>query len=227
MRQVGADLPLVGEIGAVGAIAADRVAARAAVLDDPLVARLQLLRLGNVGDLGVALDAARLDEPLGKHREIPDDGSHASCALRATSRPARGVGRMRRIGEVGARALAAVADRAAEAVDRMRAVGVEIETGRDHLAARVDGGGAAGQERVRPENRGHLLTVRVLVVADAVDPLVAGRAAVVTRHFLEVVVDRQLGEAELLDLGRRHDVDAGQAAEERHRLASTSCSGPP
>ena len=37
------------------------------------------------------------------------------------------VRRVRGVGEVGARALAAVADRAAEAVDRVRAVGVEVE----------------------------------------------------------------------------------------------------
>ncbi len=59
----------------------------------------------------------------------------------------------------------------------------------------------------------------VLVVAEPVDPLVAGRAAVVAGHFLEVVVDRQFGQADLLDLGGRHQVDAGKAAEEGHRLA--------
>ena len=42
MRQVRSDLPLVGEIGTERAFAADRVAAGAAVLDDPLVARLEL-----------------------------------------------------------------------------------------------------------------------------------------------------------------------------------------
>ena len=44
-------------------------------------------------------------------------------------------------------------------------------------------------------------------------------AAVVPRNLLEVVVDRQLGQADLLDLGRRHQVDAGQAAQEGHRRA--------
>ena len=64
------------------------------------------------------------------------------------------------------------------------------------------------------EDRGHRLAVGVLVVAEPVDPLVAGGAAVVAGHVLEVVVDRQLGEADLLDLGRRGGhVDAGQAAE--------------
>ena len=89
MREVGPDLSLVGQVGPVGALAADRVAAGAPVLDDPLIARLQLLRLGNVGHLGVALQAARLDEPLGEHREVPEDGSRASRAPCATLRPAR------------------------------------------------------------------------------------------------------------------------------------------
>ena len=47
------------------------MAAGAAVLDDPLIARLELRRLGDVGDLVVALHAARLDEPLREHREVP------------------------------------------------------------------------------------------------------------------------------------------------------------
>ena len=72
VRQVGPDLALVGQVRADRALAADRVAAGAAVLDDPLVARLELLRLRDVGHLGVALQAARLDEPLGEHREIPE-----------------------------------------------------------------------------------------------------------------------------------------------------------
>ncbi len=54
----------------------------------------------------------------------------------------------------------------------------------------------------------------VLLVSEAVDPLVAGRAAVVAGHVLEVVVDRQVGQADLLDLGGRGGhVDAGKAAE--------------
>ena len=130
-----------------------------------------------------------------------------------------GVGRVRGKGEIGSRALAAVADRAAEAVDRVRAVGVEVEPGLDHLARGIDGRARRGQERMRREDRRHRLAVGLLVVAEPVDPLVAGRAAVVAGHFLEVVVDRQLGEADLLDLGRRHQVDAGKAAEERHRAA--------
>ena len=61
-----------------------------------------------------------------------------------------------------------------------------------------------GQVRVGGEDR---LVIRIAlgvgVVAESVDALVAGGAAVVAGDFLEVVVDRQLGEADLLDLGRR------------------------
>ena len=127
MRQVGADLALVGQVGAERALAADRVAAGAAVLDDPLVAGLELLRLGDVGDLVVALQAARLDEPLGEHREIPVVDLVPAVLLRPLLGLLERIGRVRGEGEVGPRALAAVADRAAEAVDRVRAVGVEIE----------------------------------------------------------------------------------------------------
>ena len=51
VRQVRADLALVGQVGAERPLAADRVAARAAVLDDPLVAGLELLGLRDVGHL--------------------------------------------------------------------------------------------------------------------------------------------------------------------------------
>ena len=53
----------------------------------------------------------------------------------------------------------------------------------------------------------------VLVVPHAIDALVAGGAPVVTGNFLEVVIDGQLGKADLLDLGgRRGHVDARQTA---------------
>ena len=79
--------------GPIDAVAADRVAARAAVLDDPLVAGLQLRGLGNVGHLGVALQAARLDEPLGKHREIPEmEISCQSCSSSHFSASSRVLG---------------------------------------------------------------------------------------------------------------------------------------
>ena len=61
---------------------------------------------------------------------------------------------------------------------------------------------------------GHRLALGVLVVAEPVDPLVAGGAAVVAGDVLEVVVDRQVGQADLLDLGRRGGhVDPGEAPE--------------
>ena len=51
----------------------------------------------------------------------------------------------------------------------------------------------------------------------------AGRAAVVAGDFLEVVVDRQLGQADLLDLRRAaRQVDAGQAAEPGERGRNTA-----
>ena len=138
----------------------------------------------------------------------PYFSSHSSFSSRS-------FGRVRGVGEVGARALAAVADRAAEAVDRVRAVGVEVEARRDHLPLGVDGRRARRSGAgATAKTRRHRLAVGVLVVAEPVDPLVAGRAAVVAGDVLEVVVDRQLGEADLLDLGRRGgQVDAGQAAE--------------
>ena len=180
----------------------------------------------------VALQAARLDEPLGEHREIPEVEYPASgTSSSQSSASLREFGRVRRIGEVGARALAAVTDRAAEAVDGVRTVRVEIEAGGHDLAPGID-------RRWRPRSRtgatGTPLAISwpsgVLVVADAVDPLVAGRAAVVARDFLEIVVDRQLGKADLLDLGRRHQVDAGEAAEEMPTTCCTSTcrrGGPP
>ena len=83
-----------------------------------------------------------------------------------------------------------------------------------HLPLGIDRGRARGQEGVGREDLGHRLAAGVLVVADPVDALVAGGATIVARHVLEVVVDRQIGQADLLDLGRRGGhVDAGQAAE--------------
>ena len=134
--RLGPTCRLVGQVGAVEPIAADRVAARAPVLDDPLIARLELLGLGNVGHLGVALHTARLDEPLGEHRKVPVMDLVPVVLLVPLFGLLTCVGRVRGISEVGPRTLTSVADRAAEAVDGMRTVGVEIEARRDDLAAR-------------------------------------------------------------------------------------------
>ena len=79
-----------------------------------------------------------------------------------------------------------------------------------------DGGRAVAQVGMRGKGRGHRLPLGVLVIAEPVDPLVAGGAAVVTGHLLEVIVDRQLGEADLLDLGRRHQVEEIEDGADAH-----------
>ena len=129
----------------------------------------------------------------------------------------RVVGLVRGVSEVGSRALAAVADGAAEVVDRVRPVGVEVEPGGNGVALGVEGRRAVGQMRVRGEDRLHGRAIGVGVIASAVDALVAGRAAVVAGNVLEVVVDREIGQADLLNLGRRNDVDARHAAHEREK----------
>ncbi len=227
-RELGGDVAevwphgaLVGQVGAERTFPADRVAAGAAVLDDPLVASLKLLGLRNIGDLVMALQAARLDEPLGQHRIIPVVDLLPAVLLFPSSPSLRVSGRVRGVSEIGAGALAAVADRAAEAVDRVRAVGVEVKPRRDRLPL-GDRGGRAVVRRDGRRRPGHLLRRRPFV-AQPVDPLVAGGAAIVARHVLEVVIDRQFGKADLLDLGGRGGhVEAGKAAQEGQRLADTS-----
>ena len=214
MAEIGADRPLVGQVGSERALAADGVAPRAAILHDPLVAGLELLGLGDVGDLMVALHAARLDEPLRQHGIVPVMDLLPAVLFFPVLFFLEVCRRMRSKREIGARALTAVADGAAESVDRMRAVAVEVEPGGHHLPLEIDRGRARGQEGVGSEDLGHRLAAGVLVVTHLIDALVAGGAAIIARHVLEVVVDRQIGQADLQDLGRwGGHVDPGQAAE--------------
>src|SRR5262245_40379400 len=67
-----------------------------------------------------------------------------------------------------------------------------------------------------PKDPGHLAALGVFLIAEPFDALVAGLAAVVARNFLEVVVNREVGEADLLDLGRRgREIHQWEAAEPR------------
>ena len=189
------------------------MATRAAELDDPLKAGLELLGLRDIRNFVVALEAARLDEPLRQHREIP----HMNCLPVILLLPLVALlevlGGMRRKREIGAGALAAVTDRAAKTVDRVRSVRVEIQTGVNHITPGIFRLGALCEMRVQPEYRRHVLAVSSLIVSGPFNSLVTGRATVVARHFLEIVVDRQVREADLLNLGWRHQVDAGKASE--------------
>src|SRR5208283_3712789 len=122
MAEIGADCALVGQVGTERTLAADGVAPRAAILHDPLVAGLELLGLGDVGDLMVALHAGRFDEPLRQHGIIPVMDRLPAVLFFPVLFFLAVCRRMRSKREIRARALTAVTDGATEGIDRMRAV---------------------------------------------------------------------------------------------------------
>ena len=144
--QVGTDVPAALESG-------DLMAAEAAALAHEVVAPEELGGLllaavaDEVGDLVMAFQTGGLDKPAGQHGEVPEVVALPGVLLRPlVFLP--GIGRgVRGQVEAGGTALAAMADRAADFLHGMRAVGVDekVEPGMggvhlDLAVVQVDGG---------------------------------------------------------------------------------------
>ena len=189
VREVGADL-------AQALPALDLVAAVAAVALDQEAAGVEVRGLRHLDDALVALRALGLGLALGHHGQVPV--VHGLVVLVADVL-APGLllldGRhgVRRVLEAGGAPAALVADRAADAVDRVRALqhGLEVRVGRVRLGR--------------------------LLVALLVDRQVAGRAAVDLGRRQEDHVVVQVRRHDLVDLERRvQHVEHRQVAHVEH-----------